>query len=252
MEITIVGTGTAAPRLERRQSCVVVEAGGEMLVFDLGSGSVRGMVRAGLDPLAVDRIFFTHFHPDHTVDAVPLLFAMKYGSENERAAPLRITGPEPFRDFWASVTAVWGEWMVGDYPTEVSELPHRCPSPIDLPGCRLSWAPAHHRPESISYRLDTKDGAFVYTGDTEYSESVVGLASGAHTLLIECSFPEDSPVPGHLTPSGVARIASEADVERVILTHIYPAAERLDLASEVGGGYNGEVILAHDGMKLGV
>lgn len=247
-----MGTGTAAPRPERRQSCVVVETGRQMLVFDLGSGAVRGMVRAGLDPLAVDRIFFTHFHPDHTVDAVPLLFAIKYGSEDVRTKPLRISGPEPFSDFWASITDVWGEWMVGDYPTMISELPRRCPSPTLLPGCRLSWAPAEHRPESISYRLDTDDGAFVYTGDTEYSESVVGLASGAHTLLIECSFPNESPVPGHLTPSTVARIASEANVQRVVLTHIYPAMDAGDPVSQVRRGFDGEVVLAEDGMRFSV
>ena len=252
MLVTVVGTGTAAPRLERRQSCVVVEAGGEMLVFDLGSGAVRGMVRSGVDPFSTGRIFFTHFHPDHTVDIVPLLFAMKYGASEPRTRPLHITGPEPFLALWRSITDVWGEWMIGDYPTEVSELPRACPAPLALPGCRVSWAPAKHRPESISYRLDSDDGAFVYTGDTEYAESVVELARGAHTLLIECSFPDDSPVPGHLTPSGVARIASEADVKRVVLTHIYPAAEGLDLVAEVSRGYGGEVMLAGDGLRFEV
>jgi ribonuclease BN (tRNA processing enzyme) len=252
MEITVVGTGTVAPRLERRQSCVVVETGGEMLVFDLGSGAMRGMLRANLDPFAVDRVFFTHFHPDHTVDAVPLLFSIKYGAEEERTRPLYLTGPEPFRDFWASLLEVWGKWMVGDYPTRVSELPHACTSPLDLPGCRLSWAPVRHRPESIAYRLDDGGKALVYTGDTEYGESVVELARGAHTLLAECSFPDDSPVPGHLTPSGVARIASEARVGRLVLTHLYPSVDNSLLVPEVERGYDGEVILAEDGLKFSV
>ena len=252
MQITVVGSGTAAPRIERRQSCVVVEAGGETLVFDLGSGAVRGMLHADLDPFSVDRILFTHFHPDHTVDVVPLMFALKYGSEMERERPLTLYGPEPFEEFFGGVTRVWGEWMLGDYPTEVVELPHECPSPIELPGGRLIWAPAEHRPESIAYRIEGENGSFVYTGDTEYAPSVVELARGAHTLLIECSFPDESPVPGHLTPSGVASIASESAVERVILTHIYPPAEGLDLVKEVGRGFSGEVILAEDGMKVTV
>jgi ribonuclease BN (tRNA processing enzyme) len=251
MEITVVGSGTVVPRLNRRQSCVVVEMSGETLVFDLGSGAMRGMLHTGLDPFAVDRIFFTHFHPDHTVDVVPLLFSIKYGAEEERTRPLCLTGPEPFRSFWDSLTDVWGEFMVGDYPTRVSELPHDCTSPLDLPGCRLSWSPAQHRPESIAYRLETEDGGFAYTGDTEYSELVVELARGARTLLVECSFPDDSPVPGHLTPSSAARIASEAGVERVVLTHIYPTADELDLAAEVGRGYDGEVLVARDGFRLG-
>lgn len=252
MEITVVGSGTVVPRLHRRQSCVVVRAGGETLAFDLGSGAVRGMVAADIEPFAVDRVFFTHFHPDHTVDAVPLLFGINYGAEEERTLPLHVTGPEPFVRFWGSVMEVWGEWMRGDYQTLVSELPHECPSPIDLPGCRLSWAPAEHRPESIAYRLESEGGAFVYTGDTQYSESVVALARGAHTLLIECSFPDDAPVPGHLTPSGVARVASEADVGRVVLTHLYPPVDDDSLASRVAGGYDGEIVVAHDGLRFRV
>ena len=252
MEVMVVGSGTVVPRAERRQSCVVVESGGETLVFDLGSGAVRGMLHAGLDPFAVDRIFFTHFHPDHTVDVVALLFSIKYGAEEGRVRPLHLTGPEPFERFWGSITGVWGEFMLGDYPTHVSELPHVCASPRELAGCRLSWTPAEHRPESIAYRLDGEGGGFVYTGDTEYSESVVELARGADTMLIECSFPDDSPVPGHLTPSDVARMASEADVGRVVLTHLYPAAEALDLPAEVGREYDGAVVVARDGLKVSV
>ncbi len=252
MQITVVGSGTVVPRLERRQSCVVARAGGQTLVFDLGSGAVRGMLASGIDPFAVDRIFFTHFHPDHTVDVVPLLFAINYGAPEKRALPLYLSGPEPFLRFWDSVMEVWGNWMAGDHAMLLSELPQECPSPIDLAGCRLSWSPAEHRKESIAYRLDAEGGAFVYTGDTEYSGSVVELARGADTLLIECSFPDESLVPGHLTPSGVARIASEAGVRRVVLTHIYPAADELDLITEVGRGFEGEILVAEDGLELEV
>lgn len=252
MEITVVGSGTVVPRVSRRQSCVVVRTEEETLFFDLGSGAMRGMLHTGVDPFAVDRVLFTHFHPDHTVDVVPLLFAIKYGAEEERERPLTLYGPEPFEDFFGRIMDVWGEWMLGDYPIEIRELPHACPSPIDLPGLRVSWAPAEHRPESIAYRLEGEDGTFVYTGDTEYTESVVELAKEAHTLLIECSFPDDAPVPGHLTPGGVARIAHEAGVERVVLTHIYPPADALDLRQEVGRGFDGEVLVAEDGLGFSV
>ncbi|CAN5880523.1 MBL fold metallo-hydrolase [soil metagenome] len=252
MEITVVGSGTVAPRISRRQSCVVVRTDEETLVFDLGSGAVRGMLHAGLDPFAVDRIFFTHFHPDHTVDVVPLLFAMNYGSDEPRTRPLYVAGPEPFEGFWGKILNVWGEWMEGKYRLDVSELPHECPAPVDLSGCRISWAPAEHRPESIAYRLEADGQAFVYTGDTEYSESVVELARDAHTMLIECAFPDENPVPGHLTPESVARMASEAGVQRVVLTHIYPAVDELDLISLVSKGYDGEVLVAKDGLQFSV
>lgn len=248
----MVGSGTVVPRLGRRQSCVVVEAGGETLVFDLGSGAVRGMVRADLDPFAVDRIFFTHFHPDHTVDAVNLLFTIKYGAEDRRTRPLYITGPVPFGGFWESVLAAWGDAISGDYPTRVSELPLEGAAPLDLPGCDLSWASTEHNQESIAYRLDGPDGAFVYTGDTEYSKAVVELARGAHTLLIECTGPDDDPLPHHLTPAGAARVAREAGVERVVLTHLHPAVDDDSLPSRVREGFGGEVVVAEDGLRLHV
>ena len=252
MEITVVGSGTVVPRLSRRQSCVAVEAGGEMLVFDLGPGAVRGMSRAGLDPFAADRVFFTHFHPDHTVDVVSLLFTIKYGAAQKRERPLHLHGPEPFERFWGSVTSAWGEWMIGDYPTDVLELAPRSSTAIALVGCEVTWAPAEHRPESIAYRLEAEGGAFVYTGDTEYSASVVELARGAHTLLIECTCPEDTPLPGHLTPSGAARIAREAGVGRVVLTHLSPAVDNAGLPEEVRKGFDGEILVAEDGLRLRV
>ena len=252
MEITVVGSGTVAPSPERRQSCVVVEAGGEMLVFDLGAGAVRGMVAAGLDPFATERVFFTHFHPDHTLDAANLLFAMNYGTYEPRTRPLHVTGPEPFEKFWASILEVWGEWMEGGFPIRTGELPHTCDSPLELAGCRLTWAPAAHRPESIAYRLDGESGSFVCTGDTEYSPSVVELARGADTLLIECSMPDDAPVPGHLTPTGVASMANEAGVGRVVLTHLYPPVDDGRLPAAVERTFDGEVRVAHDGLRLSV
>lgn len=251
--MTVVGTGTASPSRRRRQSCVAVEAGGEVLVFDVGPGAVRGMRRAGLDPSAVDRVFFTHFHPDHTAGVVHLLFALKYRAKTPRVLPLSLAGPEPFRGLWRWWTRGWGRWLMGGYPTEVRELARDCPAPLDLPGVSLTWAPALHRPESIAYRLADGGRDLVVTGDTEYAPSVVKLARGAHTMLIECSFPDARPVPGHLTPSGVARVASEAGVERVVLTHIGPQAGRLDLRAEVArAGYAGEVVVAEDGLAFEV
>ena len=161
-----------------------------------------------------------------------------------------MSGPEPFLRFWRWRSRSWGKWLLGNIPTEAFELPRDRGGPLELPGCSLTWAPSDHRPESIAYRLDSDRGSFVYTGDTGYTESVVELARGADTVLIDCTFPDTRPFPGHLTPSGVARIASEAGVERVVLTHLSPEAERRDLVSEVAQGYAGEVIVAEDGLVL--
>lgn len=251
MNVTVVGSGTVSPRLERRQSCVLVDCGGETFALDMGSGAVRGMLHAGRDPFGIDRVLITHLHPDHTSELIPWLFSMNYSDPaNPRERPLMLVGPEGFASFWRLITDAYNGWLCGGYQSKL-EIPVHCPAPLQLADYRISWAPARHRPESVAYRVEESGGAsLVYTGDTEYSESVVELARGAHTMIVECSFPDDSPVPGHLTPAGVARMAAEAGVSRVVLTHIFPPADELDLASEVGRGYDGEVIVAYDGLKL--
>ncbi|MBA2693324.1 MAG: ribonuclease Z [Rubrobacter sp.] len=250
MRATIIGSGTVFPTPERRQSCVAVEAGGETIVFDLGNGALRGMLLAGLDPLVIDRLLITHFHPDHTSDIPSLLFSMKYGMTEERTKPLHAIGPRPFEEFWRSFETVWKGWMIPAFPIETTELPVEPGHKTELPGGTLSWTPAEHRPESIAYRLDADGASFVYTGDTEYAESVVELARGADTLLIECSLPDEAEIPGHLTPASAARIAAEAGVGRVVLTHLFPPVLELDLVAEVGENFDGEILVAEDGMKL--
>lgn len=253
MKAIVVGSGTVVPRLERRQSCVVVECGDERVALDLGSGSMRGMLHAGVDPLALDRVFLTHLHPDHTSDLVPLLFSINYSDPfSPRERLLTLAGANPFAWFWNSISRTYQGWLSGAYQ-QALELPVPCSAPVGFSGHEISWAPATHRPESIAYRIEEIGGrSLVYTGDTEYAGTVARLARGAHTLVIECSFPDGYRVPGHLTPESVARIARESGVERVVLTHIFPQADSPDLAAEVESGFDGEVIVAYDGLELWV
>jgi hypothetical protein len=99
----------------------VVETGAETLIFDLGFRAVRGMRRFGIHPSRVNRVFFTHFHGDHTVDVIPFLFWRRLGARDmgrtSPSRPFSMSGPEPFLRFWGS----WGRWLLGGSPAEISE-----------------------------------------------------------------------------------------------------------------------------------
>ena len=47
-------------------------------------------------------------------------------------------------------------------------------------------------------------------------------------------------------------MAREAGVERVVLTHLHPPADALDLTQEVGRGFEGEVLVAKDRLAFSV
>jgi ribonuclease BN (tRNA processing enzyme) len=94
----------------------------------------------------------------------------------------------------------------------------------------------------------------VYSGDTDYSESIVSLASGCDLLIIECSYPNEIEVSGHLIPKKAAEMARQSGCKKLALTHIYPACADYDLVAECKETYNGDVVLAEDGIafELGI
>ena len=55
----------------------------------------------------------------------------------------------------------------------------------------------------------------VYSGDTDYCDSIVKLARDCDVLILECSFPEGMHCEGHLTPDLAGRIAAEANCKQL-------------------------------------
>ena len=104
-----------------------------------------------------------------------------------------------------------------------------------------------HAENAIAFRLDTENKqSITYSGDTDFCESIINLANQTDILLIECSFPKNKKVPGHLTAEEVGIIASESLSKKVILTHLYPVFEKNASVQEVKEQYNGEVIEGKD------
>ena len=68
MKITILGSGTAVPSLRRNSAGVLLQNAGKNYLFDLGYGNVRQLLNLGITYHDIDRIFFTHNHPDHMCD----------------------------------------------------------------------------------------------------------------------------------------------------------------------------------------
>jgi ribonuclease BN (tRNA processing enzyme) len=91
-----------------------------------------------------------------------------------------------------------------------------------------------------------------YSGDTDFCENAVGLARDADLLICEAAFPDAMKVKGHLTPSLAGRIAMEAGVKRLLLTHFYPECESIDVEAQCRRTYDGPLILASDLMVVDV
>lgn len=200
-------------------------------------------------PLAQEVIdlFFSHLHPDHTAELIPFLFASKYGVVREKA--LRIYGPRGFHAFYQSLLPIYGKWMLSDsYAILSLELDR---SEVALAAGRVLSRPVLHIPESLGYWVEDEAGkVLAYSGDTDYCQAMVELARGADLAILECSFPNERKMPGHLTPALAGRIAEEAGCAKLALTHLYPVWDEYDIAGQCKESFSGEVVVAEDLMRF--
>ncbi len=250
MKVTVIGSGVAVPSARRLAPALVVEAGGEKLLFDCGPDTLHGLLLAGLSHQEIDRIVISHFHPDHTLGLPHFLFASRY-ELRPRQKDLWLAGPPGLDGLLASFRTAYPGWLEErGYRLEVKILSLPC---WETEGWRLSAAAVNHNPESLAYRLENRSGrSVVYSGDTGESDSLVRLARGADLLIVESSFPADLVPPSHLSPEAAGRLARRAGVGRVLLTHLYPPCEGIDPAALCRREFEGEVSVAEDGMVVRV
>ncbi|MBN2397603.1 MAG: ribonuclease Z, partial [Deltaproteobacteria bacterium] len=210
--VTILGSGTCVPSLRRSSCSVLVETGGAKLLFDMGPGTMRRLLEAGITIGEVSHLFFSHLHPDHTGELASFLFASKYPEGRRRQRRLRITAAEGFMDFYGRLTGVYGRWIeLEEGIVDIFEMSAARPDSMHFDCADISTLPLAHTESSIGYRLTMPDGSSIaYTGDTDYCRNAVRLATNADLLICECALPDGMKVDGHLTPSLAGRIASEA------------------------------------------
>jgi len=251
-QITILGSGTCVPSLTRNPCCFLMQTGEDKLLFDCGSGVMRRLLEIGVSIFEISHIFISHFHPDHIGELISLLFALKYPSPPPQQRRLTLVAGNGFTNFFNGLKAVYGHWI--ELPPDrfrIIELDTRQPDRQTFPSFTVTSMPVAHRPESLAYRIkDAAGKTLVYSGDTDICDSLIELAAGADVMICESAFPDNQKTDGHLTPSLAGGIAQSAGVQRLVLTHFYPACDDADVENQCRSTYNGLVILAQDLMSF--
>ena len=92
----------------------------------------------------------------------------------------------------------------------------------------------------------------MYAGDAQYCASLVRLCRGADVAVLDCSFPATRPGLGHMHAGDCGRVAREAGVKRLILSHFYPIAERYDVKRQAGRYFKDRILVGRDLMTISV
>jgi len=246
--VTILGAGTGVPLKNRQAPGLVVQTDKTLLLLDSGSGAAYQIAKAGFKYYRFDHLFYSHYaHPDHINDLAELIFANGC-FDPPRSRELTIYGPKGIKSFFKKLTALYPVLEKVKYPIKIQELEQ---IQIMIDDIMIESRPLSHQQNScLGYRIEYEGKSLIYSGDTDYCESLIDLARKGDLLVVECSFPDGYKVEGHLTPGEVGEIATRAEVKKVILTHLYPLCDQYDVVSQVKKKFSGEVIRAEDLMSV--
>ena len=253
MEIIILGSGTATPRLDRNASGVVIKTGKSTMLVDMGPGTLRRLCEAGIDFKELDVVMLTHFHPDHVSDLAPFLFAHNYAYGEMRKDHFFLLGPSGLEQLYCGLVNIYGSWVkpAGDR-LKIFELKDHEPDKFVTGEIVIHSVPAEHSRPSISLRIEIHGKSVTISGDTDYSESLVLLSRNSDIFICECSMPDGQSISGHSTPSVAGKMAKEADVKKLVLTHFYPPCDLVDTVAQASLFFSGPIVKSEDLLKIKV
>ena len=101
-ELIILGSGTGVPSLRRGPPGLIVISEYSTVLIDSGAGTLRRMLRVGITYHDIDLLLYTHTHPDHISELVPILFASKY-SDLPRKKDLLSVGGVGFKHYFDQI-----------------------------------------------------------------------------------------------------------------------------------------------------
>ena len=244
MKLTVLGSGTCVPSLNRNAPGYFLTAGDCRILVDCGSGTLLQLERAGKSYRDIDAVFITHGHPDHFADLMPLIHALIATPGYKRQRDLSIVGPEGFIAYYnKAVAPIFGS--IRDFPVQTIAIDDK----LAFGPFQVCAAKTVHSADSIAYRFEHNSRSVVFTGDTDYDQEVIALAGGADLLIADCSFPDSLKAKGHLSAGECGLVARKAGVGKLLLSHLYPAPSPYsDRVTESRINFGGDIMLAEDLM----
>lgn len=259
-EVHFCGTGIPRFSPHRNQSCLLVIAGSQVLLFDAGQNALWSMEAMKSPWMHIDTIFLTHLHSDHISGVGEVI---QNGWAIGRRHAIDVFGPPQTRKVIDSFRALY-EPDIRDrsrtlgYEDVAEAAPHLWGTVQEIAirdeelhtvynrdGVtvnaflvdHLHWEP------SYGYRVEYKNKVLVLSGDTRPTERIVQNSSGADVLVHEAfnldimkivaraseelslsTGPEviNEIANAHTDTKSLASIAERAQVKKLFITHLIP------------------------------
>ncbi len=276
MRVTLLGTGCPVVSTERFGPAQVLRHGTTAVLVDCGSGVTQRLLAAGLPGRDLDALLLTHLHSDHIVDLFQLIISSWHQG---RDRPQRVFGPRGTRAYVEGLMALWRPELeqriahearpsTAALEVEVTEI--ESGQRLEIGGFSVQVVEVEHQPvkQAFGFVFAPAGGQgprIVLSGDTRRCADLIAAARGAEVLVHEVMVHREMPViEGLRTAEGLANVASyhtlsdqvgkiaaEAGVGCLVLTHfVPPACDRQSLLDEVAADFAGPLLIGEDLMTV--
>ena len=271
LRVTLLGTGNPRPLLERFGPSLLVEVGGQRLLFDSGRGATQRLFQLGVPLAEVRDVFLTHLHSDHVVGLPDLwLTGWIFG----RREALHVRGPAGTREMTSHLREAFA------FDVDIRQRDEKLPARgaalegEDFPpglvykgeGVTVTAFAVDHGPvrPALGYRIDAAGRSVVLSGDTRASDAVVEAARGADLLVHEVAAATDawqreSPIAAavlahHTSPEEAGEVFARAKPRLALYSHIVllGGVTADDLVSRTRRAYGGPVEVGEDLLAVDV
>lgn len=273
IKVTLLGTGCPPPVMNRFGPSILVEAGNEKLIFDVGRGALLRLTQIKVKPKDITGVFFTHLHSDHLV-GFPDLWLTGWVN-GRRDTPVKVWGPKGTAKMMSHLEQAF------EYDIKIRLYDDRAaPDGVIIEamniaegviyeknGVKVTAFEVDHEPikPAFGYRIDYGGRSVLLSGDTRLSENLIKYAKGVDVLIHEVVSLESLKRAGydeerikviinhHTTPEQAGEIFSKVKPKLAVYSHIVlPSATEADLITPTRKTYQGELALGEDLMVIDV
>lgn len=215
MKLTVLGKYGPFPAPGGACSGYLLESDSIKLVLDLGSGTLSRLLQV-CDLKDITAIFLTHLHSDHISDMYVLSYALMQLKAKGISVPipLSVVAPDKPQSEFRQLSSCG----VFDMISAEDGLKYR------FADTTVALHRTIHPVTAFAIEISRLQKRMIYTGDAGYSDNLLKLCINADLLLADTNYlhaEKTTEVAPHLTAREAGLIAAEANVKRLVCTHIW-------------------------------
>lgn len=216
--VKIVGCGDAFASGGKLHACFHIQTDHTSVLLDCGATAYHGIKQQGINIRDIDTVIISHFHGDH-YGGVPFLLLEEAIQRREKQ--LTIVSPPTGKE---RIGRLLDHLYPGTEAMAKLDLHFKSYLPgavIDAHGFEVQALPVVHSPDALPYglRINTGSKVVAYSGDTEWTPTLIDLARDADLFLCECNFFELE-VAGHMNYKVLQAHDEQLAYKRILLTHL--------------------------------